>query len=227
MNNMKIMNKDIEVIDWGVVEYLEAWNRQRELFDMDVKLKSEGKTSFNKLILCEHLPVITLGKSGHKENLLINGDILKKDNIEYVEIDRGGDITFHGPGQIVGYPIFDIENFSMGLKNYVWTIEEAIIRVLSLYNINGERSAGASGVWIDVGKPGERKICALGIKSSRYVTMHGFAFNINTDLRYFSLINPCGFADKGVTSLEKELGHKVDIEIVKEQLKKAFTELFV
>ncbi|MDO5570075.1 MAG: lipoyl(octanoyl) transferase LipB [Bacteroidales bacterium] len=227
MNDNVIKNQEIQFLDWGKIKYNKAWHSQREMFDENVSLKSQKKRSFNKFVFCEHYPVITLGKSGHRDNLLINTSILEKKNIEYVEIDRGGDITFHGPGQIVGYPIFDLDNFDMGLKKYVWTIEQIIINVLLTYDIKAERSIGASGVWLDVGTPKERKICALGIKSSRFVTMHGFAFNVTTDLSNFSLINPCGFINKGVTSMEKELGYAPDINEVKKRIKEQVSTLFV
>jgi len=170
---------------------------------------------------------MTLGKSGHESNLLIPETLLQNRGIEFFHINRGGDITYHGPGQITGYPVFDLDYWHLGLKQYIHQLEETVIRFLAIYGIKGERLEGATGVWLDPQVKGRaRKICAIGVKSSRFVTMHGFALNINTDLSYFTLINPCGFVDKGVTSLENELGGKQDFELAKSQLHKLFAEMF-
>jgi lipoyl(octanoyl) transferase len=179
------------------------------------------------LFFCEHNPVFTIGKSGKDKNMLMSEDFLRSKGISLFHINRGGDITYHGPGQITGYPVFDIDRWDLGLKAYIERLETAIIRLLEIYGIKGELLDGATGVWIEPQDPKKaRKICAIGVKSSRYVTMHGFALNVNTNLEYFTYINPCGFVDKGVTSMAKELGHELDMERVKEQLCVIFEELF-
>lgn len=213
--------------DLGHIDYTEALAVQTEAFDALLHAKVWGGQGENKLFFCEHQPVLTIGKSGKDSNLLIPVELLQCQGVSFFHTNRGGDITYHGPGQITGYPVFDLEHWQLGLKQYIHTLEEVIIRFLALYGIKGERLEGATGVWIDPEVKGRaRKICAIGVKSSRYVTMHGFALNINTDLSYFSLINPCGFTDKGVTSLEKELGGKQDFEKAKAQLHTLFSELF-
>lgn len=215
--------KDLEKIEYG-----HAWKYQQELFAEALSLKEKGEQPENYLLFCEHPHVITIGKHGKHENLLFQENFLKEKGVSLFQIDRGGDITYHGPGQLVGYPIFDLESYDIGLRQYIFNLEEIIIRFLASYNIKAERLEGAAGVWIDTTVPARtRKIAAIGVRSSRFVTMHGFAFNINTDLSYFSLINPCGFVDKGVTSLEKELGHKVDMEKVKSRMKVLFEEVFI
>jgi len=217
----------IQFVDWGLIEYNEAWSKQDALFSKSVERKSEGLATENFLVFCEHPHVYTLGKSGDEQNMLLNYIQLQTKNATFVHTNRGGDITYHGPGQVVGYPIFDLSNFNLGLKQYIHYIEEAIIHTLSLYNIQSARLDGATGVWIDVGLPTCRKICAIGVRSSRFVTMHGFALNVNTQLEYFNYINPCGFIDKGVTSMEKELGQKVDIERLKLDLKCSIEDKFL
>ncbi len=217
----------IHTIDWGLIEYNDAWNKQEEIFRETIQLKTDGKQTENTLVFCEHPHVYTLGKSGDEQNLLLNYIQLQAADAQFVKTNRGGDITYHGPGQIVGYPIFDLANFNIGLKKYIYLIEEAIINTLLDYGIKSERLEGATGVWLDTEKPACRKICAIGVRSSRFVTMHGFALNVNTNLTYFEHINPCGFIDKGVTSLEKELGKKVDMEEVKKNLTANFHTLFV
>jgi lipoyl(octanoyl) transferase len=220
--------------DIGLIEYKHAWDYQEKCFNeiIDTKLynrdhNGEQKEVVNRLIFCEHPHVYTLGKSGAQNNLLINDEFLKKINATYFKTNRGGDITYHGPGQIVGYPILDLEELGLGVKEYIRDLEESIIRLLKDYGIESTRMDGATGVWHDAEKPGKaRKICAIGVKVSRYVTMHGFAFNVNTDLTYFNHINPCGFVDKGVTSLEKELGEKQDFEKIKKELKKHIDSVF-
>ena len=178
-------------------------------------------------MFCEHPHVYTLGKSGSDNNLLINKQALAEKGVSFVRTNRGGDITYHGPGQIVGYPILDLDNFKLGIRKYIWLLEESMIVLLRDYGISSSRMEGASGVWLDADQPGKvRKICAIGVRTSRYVSMHGFAFNINTRLEYYNYINPCGFTEKGVTSLEKELGSIQDIENVKIQLKAQLFRLF-
>ena len=211
--------------DIGLIEYNKAWVFQEELFNKTLRVKSKNRnegTSIkteNHLIFCEHPHVYTLGNSGNKENLLVNEDYLRSRGASFYKTNRGGDITYHGPGQIVGYPIFDLDNFFNDIGKYLRLLEESVILTIKEYGLVGERSKGETGVWINVGKPNARKICALGVKTSRWVSMHGFAFNINTDLSYFENIIPCGINDKQVTSLEKELGEKINLEKVKEQLK--------
>ena len=214
-----VIYKDLQKID-----YKEAWDYQKELFSEIVESKQEGNgdKANNYLLFCEHPHVYTLGKSGAENNLLINHIQMQAKNASFYKIDRGGDITYHGPGQIVGYPIIDLEKHKLSVKNYVHALEQSIIDALDDYGIKSERLEGATGVWIDTDTPGQaRKICAIGIKVSRYVTMHGFAFNVNTNLDFFKYINPCGFIDKGVTSMQKELGYEVDFEVVKNHLKHA------
>ncbi len=214
--------------DWQLINYHTAWERQTQLFNAAVSAKQHNELPQNTLVFCEHSPVITIGRSGDKANLLYNAETLAGRGVSYYEIDRGGDITFHGPGQIVGYPIFDLEQFHLGLKQYIFLLEESIIRLLTLYGLKGERLNSATGVWLDTANPHcTRKICAVGVRSSRFITMHGFALNVNTDLNYFSLIHPCGFVDKGVTSLQKELGKQIDYDIVKAQLRGIMEEVFV
>lgn len=213
--------------DLGRIVYAKALDIQTEKFNALLAAKSKGETGRNELLFCEHDPVLTIGKSGKDSNLLIPEARLQALGVSYYHINRGGDITYHGPGQITGYPIFDLETWHIGLKQYIYRLEETIIRFLALYGLKGERLEGATGVWLDPFEAGKaRKICAIGVKSSRFVTMHGFALNINTDLHYFSLINPCGFTDKGVTSLAKELGKEQDFEEAKLQLVALFREVF-
>jgi lipoyl(octanoyl) transferase len=218
---------DIKYSDWGLIDYKDAWEKQEKIFDKKVSAKiNDGKSQIEQdFIICEHPHVYTLGKNGEKNNLLIDEEFLKKINATYYRTNRGGDITYHGFGQIVGYPILDIEELGLSLKNYIWTIEEMVILTMKEYNIFCERLEGATGVWIDINSPEVRKICAIGVKASRYITMHGFALNVNTDLTYFNYINPCGFVDKGVTSMEKELGKKIEVQGVKTKLYENFLKL--
>lgn len=220
--------KDINYIDWGLIDYKEAWDKQEMIFKgkIDEKLSSPKTSSIQQdFILCEHPHVYTLGMHGEVNNLLINEDFLKKINATYYKTNRGGDITYHGFGQIVGYPILDIETLGLSLKDYIWTIEEMVIRTMKHYGILCQRMQGATGVWIDTEGKNARKICAIGVRASRYITMHGFALNVNTDLKYFQYINPCGFVDKGVTSMEKEIGEKAVVEKVKRLLYDNFVDL--
>ncbi|MDR1937656.1 MAG: lipoyl(octanoyl) transferase LipB [Tannerellaceae bacterium] len=213
--------------DLGRISYAAALERQTRAFEALLHAKTSGEEGTNQLFFCEHQPVITIGKSGKDSNLLVTEALLINRGVSLHHVNRGGDITYHGPGQITGYPVFDLAYWEMGLRQYIHTLEEVIIRFLSLYGITAGRLEGATGVWLDAPMPGRaRKICAIGVKSSRYVTMHGFALNINTELDYFSLINPCGFIDKGVTSLEKELGAPQDFGRVKEQLLALFEDAF-
>jgi len=214
------MKINIHFRDLGTIRYKEAWDIQEELFGRAIEQKRAGERPENNLIFCEHPPVFTLGKSGDQQNLLINEDLLRSKGIEFYRINRGGDITFHGPGQIVGYPIIDLEQFGLGVKSYVHTLEEAVIMTLKDYGIPADRFEGATGVWLDTDIPGKtRKICAIGVRASRHITMHGFAFNVNTELSYYQYINPCGFIDKGISSMETELGNKIDLLEVKERLR--------
>lgn len=217
----------IQFQDWGEVPYNEAWERQEQIFSQTIDRKLQGKATENTMIFCEHPHVYTLGKSGDEHNLLIDYIQMQAAGAQFVKTNRGGDITYHGPGQIVGYPVFDLNSFNIGLKKYIELLEEVVILTLKDVGIYAERFPGATGVWLDVGKPSARKICAIGVRSSRFVTMHGFALNVNTDLTYFSHINPCGFVDKGVTSVQKELGHSVDVEMIKSKLKLNFQQVFL
>ena len=226
------MNKKVEFQDLGLIDYKKCWDYQEELFVGILATKSANRkeeksnNTNNYLLFCEHPHVYTLGKSGDEKNLLVNEDYLKSRGATFHKINRGGDITYHGPGQIVGYPILDLDNFFTDIHKYLRFLEEAVILTLKEYGLESERSPGETGVWFDVGTPKARKICALGVKSSRWVTMHGFAFNINSDLTYFGNIIPCGIADKNVTSLEKELEREVDFEEVKNKVKTHLIELF-
>lgn len=209
----------IDIIDAGLQEYSLMLQRQRNEFCNMVDTKKKGLPVEREILfLVEHHPVLTMGKHAHESNLLLPESLLASKGIEVYRIERGGDVTFHGPGQLVAYPLIDLEKHRLGVKDYVDILEEAVIRTIAEYGIKGERVAGASGVWIGKGTAEERKICALGVKCSRFVTMHGLALNVNTDLSYFGLINPCGFVDKGVTSIEREIGRKVEMSEVKVKL---------
>ena len=223
------MQKLVSLRDLGLIDYQEAWSIQEKFFNSIIKEKLNRNNSpieYN-LLFCEHPHVYTLGKSGVENNLLLNNIQLQAKNASFYKVNRGGDITYHGPGQIVGYPIIDLEPFKIGIKAYVDLLEESIINTIAHLGIKGERLKGASGVWLDTDSPAKvRKICAMGVRASRYVTMHGFALNVNTDLNYFGYINPCGFTDKSVTSLQSELGRKINISEVKQILLKELTALF-
>lgn len=217
---------EVKIIDLGLSDYDEVWNLQHKLFDAMVEAKKEKRPVDDEwLIIVEHQPVVTLGKHAHRQNVLLSAEELLRRGVKCRYIERGGDVTFHGPGQIVMYPLLDLEKHNLGVKKYVELLEEAVIRTLSSFNIKGERIDGASGVWIGKGTDLERKICALGVKCSRFCTMHGLALNVSTDLNYFRMINPCGFINKGVTSIKAELGGNTDIEKVKELLTKNFLSL--
>ena len=225
-------NKTIKIIDLGHKSYSESLEVQENYFNGTISLKrSNRKTdnpqpTHNYLLWVEHPPVFTLGKSGKMEHLLVDKMALAEKGIEFYQTNRGGDITFHGPGQLVVYPIFDLDNFFTDIHKYLRFLEEAVIETLKEYGLNGSRSQGETGVWLEVGTPFARKICAMGVRASRWVTMHGLAFNINTDLSYFDHIVPCGIQGKGVTSLSKELGREIGLEEVKEKLKTHLGRLF-
>lgn len=221
--------------DIGLIPYQEAWDYQETLFNSIISQKLENEKRLqneriltdNFMLLCEHPHVFTLGKSGSVDNLLVNFIQLQAKQAEFVRTNRGGDITYHGPGQIVGYPILNLDYFVKGIREYIEKLEESIILAIKEYGLNGERLPGATGVWLNTSIPGKtRKICAIGVRTSRWVSMHGFAFNVNTDLAYFNLINPCGFTDKTVTSLEKELGCRQSLEEVKKVLKQKIAFVF-
>jgi len=220
------MNK-VVLQDIGESRYKEVWDYQENLLQKNVMAKTHEKQPINYLLFTEHHPVYTLGKNGKPENVLISEEQRLKRGIEYFHINRGGDITFHGPGQLVGYPIFDLDQFKTDLSWYLRSLEEVIILTIAEYGLKGERSKGETGVWIEpLIKGCERKICAMGIRCSRWITMHGFAFNVNTDLSYFDYIIPCGIQDKKVTSLKNELGYMVSMADVKEKVKKNFGRVF-
>ena len=228
--------QEVKFINLGLIDYKEAWDFQEKLFQdiIDVKRANRKREDAgigiepiqSKLIFCEHPHVFTLGKSGQQSHLLVNEKQLAEKGANFYKINRGGDITYHGPGQLVGYPIFDLDHFFTDIHKYLRYLEEAVIRTLAEYGINSGRIKGATGVWLDWDNPKARKICALGVRSSRWVTMHGFAFNVNSDLNYFTNIIPCGITDKAVTSLEKELGRTIDMQEVQEKVKKHLQELF-
>jgi len=232
------MKQIVEFQDLGINrDYQEIWDYQESLLAENIAVKQynraqekEGSSDFkntkNHLLFVEHPHVYTLGKSGHLENMLASSDKLNEINATFVKTNRGGDITYHGPQQLVGYPIMDLDNFKPDIHLYMRNLEEVIIKTIAEYGLKGERSQGETGVWLDVGRPFARKICAMGVKASRWVTMHGFALNVNTDLRYFEYIVPCGIQDKAVASLERELGHQVDMNEVKAFTKKHFAEVF-
>lgn len=222
----------VKFLDWGLIDYQEAWTKQEELFDATVAVKTKNRTESTSiptpdyLVFCEHPHVYTLGKSGHPENLLLDEEGLKAKQATYYKINRGGDITYHGPGQIVGYPILDLDHFFTDIHLYLRTLEEAVILTLADYGVVAGRYPGYTGVWLDADNEKARKICAMGVRCSRWVTMHGFAFNVNANLDYFKNIVPCGIDDKDVTSLERELGRSVDMNEVKDVLKGHLARLF-
>lgn len=226
------MNRNIQLKDLSLKDYKETWDYQSELLQeiVDVKINNRrndlSESTKNHFLFVEHPHVYTLGKSGDMSNLLLNENQLKEKGATFYKINRGGDITYHGPGQIVGYPILDLENFFTDIHKYLRLLEETIILTIAEYGLKGTRSEGETGVWLDVGTPFARKICAMGIRSSRWVTMHGFALNVNVNLGYFDNIIPCGIRGKAVASMESELGKKVDVEEVKQKILKHFKALF-
>ena len=229
------MNRKVVFRDIGNIDYKEAWDYQEKLFQEVVTKKLANRSlpedeqvfTGNYLIFCEHPHVFTIGKSGSEANLLIKQEQLQERNIAYYKINRGGDITYHGPGQVVAYPIFNLDYFFTDIHKYLRFLEEAVILTLAEYGIKGERLNGSTGVWFDVNHPAKvRKICAMGVRTSHWVTMHGLAFNVHPDLNYFSLIVPCGISDKAVTSMEKELSGIPDMQEVKDRLKQHIAEVF-
>lgn len=226
--------RQIHFQDLGLIDYKEAWDFQEKLFNANVNAKIENRKAektvtetINHLLFCEHPHVYTLGKSGDESHLLLSETLLKQKGATYYKINRGGDITYHGPGQIVGYPILDLDKFFTDIHKYLRFLEEIIILTLGEYGIEAGRSEGFTGVWLDADDPLKaRKISAMGVRCSRWVTMHGFAFNVNADLEYFNNIVPCGITDKQVTSLQKELNREIDVNEVKQKLKKHFARLF-
>ncbi len=230
-----MMQEKVIFEDLNTIDYKAGWDYQEGLFQKVIEIKKQNdllpddtpKDWLNYLLFCEHPHVYTLGMNGNQQNLLLNYIQLQAKNATFYKTNRGGDITYHGPGQIVGYPIINLKNFGLGIKSYIDKLEESIILTIAEYGIKGENLNGATGVWLDTDLPGKtRKICAIGVRASHYVTMHGFAFNVNTDLKYFDYINPCGFTDKGVTSLSKELGREMEIAEVKEKLKSNISNVF-
>ena len=219
----------------GTLSYKTAWEYQQEVFDRIFKVKKQNRElaeqnqqvpTPNYLLFCQHTPVFTMGKAGSLENLLLSEKELEEKGVDYFEINRGGDVTFHGLEQLVGYPILDLMNFKQDLHWYFRELEEMIIQTMQTYNLDAGRVEGLTGVWIEPNSENPRKICAIGIRASRWITMHGFALNVNTDLSYFDLIIPCGIKDKGVTSLERELGQKIEMKEVEKQVKEQFEKRF-
>ena len=227
MKNRRVLLRDL-----GHKDFKETWDLQEELLSATLAIKSanrdaeEPHSTPNHFLWVEHPHVYTLGRNGNPENLLVSEKVLRERGAQYYKINRGGDITYHGPGQIVGYPILDLDNFFTDIHKYLRFLEEAVILTMAEYGLQGMRSSGETGVWLDAGTPQARKICAMGIRASRWVTMHGFAFNINADLSYFDLMIPCGIQDKGVTSMAKELGKPLSEEEVKRKMEKHFESLF-
>ncbi len=223
----KEKNTEVTLLDMGRIDYAEAWEYQKQLFDRILEAKKRESKTENFLLFCEHPHVYTLGKNGNRSNLLVSDEWLEAHGIAFYQTDRGGDITYHGPGQIVGYPVFDLDNFDLSVKEFVFDIETILIRVIKRYGLHGARIERATGVWIDALIPGkERKIAAIGMRIQNKVSMHGFALNVNTNLEYFSYINPCGFQDKGVTSIQKELQREVEITGVKKAIIEEFETIF-
>ena len=229
------VKQEVKFSDLGLIDYKECWDYQEQLFQEIISIKTQNRNApadsqlqtRSQLIFCEHPHVYTLGKSGDEKNLLLNESQLETKKATYYKINRGGDITYHGPGQIVGYPILDLDNFFTDIHKYLRLLEETIILTLKDYGMETGRIEGLTGVWLDWNNPLKaRKICALGVRTSRWVTMHGFAFNVNSDLSYFKNIIPCGINDKAVTSMNKELGRELDMEEVKAKVRKYFSEVF-
>jgi lipoyl(octanoyl) transferase len=222
----------IQYIDIGLMDYQQAWDYQQFRMDELIEMRKQADYASNEFagwfLAVEHPHVYTLGKSGDEHNLLLNYIQLQAKNAQFIHTNRGGDITYHGPGQMVGYPIIDLDKLHLSVRKYIFLMEEAIINAMMKFGIRCERLEGATGVWLDAHTPGKaRKICAIGVRVSRFITMHGFALNINTDLDYFKHINPCGFTDKDVTSMEKELGKKQDMELVKQTVYENFASLLI
>lgn len=229
-----LLNKKVKFEELGTLDYQSAFDYQEKLMKEIIEIKLHNRDhpeetpalTPNYLLFVEHPHVYTLGKSGHEENMLANSQKLKEIDATFVRTNRGGDITYHGYGQLIGYPILDLDNFKTDIIAYMRDLEEVVIRLIAEYGLKGERSEGETGVWLDVGKPYARKICAMGVKTSKWVTMHGLGLNVNTDLRYFEYIIPCGIKNKGVTSLKRELEREVDMDEVKTKLRKHFCDVF-
>jgi lipoyl(octanoyl) transferase len=227
-----MLKRAVTIRRLGLINYKEAWDLQEKIFKelVDIKIKNRNDNTSvlpqNQLLVCEHPHVFTLGKSGKEDHLLLDNQGLKDNEADYYKINRGGDITYHGPGQLVVYPIFDLEQFFTDIHKYMRFLEEAVILTLSEYGIRGERMEGQTGVWLGVGSPVARKICAMGVKSSRWITMHGLGFNVNADLKYFDYIIPCGISDKSVTSMQYELGREIDMDELSEKLVGHLSNLF-
>jgi len=216
-------------IETGIIDYKKCWDQQESFLEKVVqdRILKGTPSEENFFLLVEHPPVYTLGKSGDPGNMLISAEFLEKIGASLYQINRGGDITYHGPGQIVGYPIIDLEYYHLGIRDFIWKMEEAIIQTIAEFGLHGDRKQGATGVWLDADNVLQaRKICAIGVRVSHYVTMHGFALNVNTDLQYFRYINPCGFASAAVTSLQQELGKTIDMNLVKSILKEKFNQIY-
>jgi len=222
------MSRKVIFEDLGRIRYKEAWDYQEKLFESVIRQKLDKREDKQQyLLFCEHDHVYTIGKSGNRQNLLIARSVCESKQIDLHEIDRGGDITYHGPGQLVVYPIIDLEQFQIGIKKYISQLEDVVIETLKEYGVEGEKDEKAMGVWIDPAHPAKaRKICAIGVRASRFVTMHGLALNVNSDLSYFNYINPCGFTDRGVTSLQKELGREVDFKELSLKMRQNFQHVF-
>jgi len=222
------MSRKVVFEDLGRIRYKEAWDYQEKLFGSVIREKLDKREDKKQyLLFCEHEHVYTIGKSGNRQNLLIARSVCESRQIDLHEIDRGGDITYHGPGQLVVYPIIDLEEFQIGIKRYISLLEDLVIETLKEYGIEGEKDEKAMGVWIDPAHPAKaRKICAIGVRASRFVTMHGLALNVNSDLSYFNYINPCGFTDRGVTSIQNELGREVDFQELSLKMKMNFQHVF-
>jgi len=227
-----LKNKRVEILDWGLIDYKSAWDKQTQIFQQVIDQKVANRSLENKLpthnylIFCEHHPVYTLGKSGKIEHLLVQENSLQNQNIQFFRNNRGGDITFHGPGQLMVYPILDLDNFFTDIHQFLRYLEECVIQTIAEYQIKGDRIEGATGVWIDIQKPTARKICAMGIRASRWVTMHGIALNVQTDLDYFKQIIPCGIADKAVTSIVQEIQQKISLKEVQQKFAQHFARIF-
>lgn len=225
-------NKRVEVLNWGLIDYKIAWDKQTQLFQSVIDQKVANRSlpnpspTNNYLVFCEHPPVYTLGKSGKIEHLLVNEKSLQNQNIQFFRNNRGGDITFHGPGQLMVYPILNLDNFFTDIHRFLRFLEECVIQTIAEYEIEGVRIEGATGVWLDAQKPTARKICAMGIRASRWVTMHGIALNVHTNLEYFKQIIPCGISDKAVTSLEQEIGHPINLKEIQQKFEQHFELIF-
>ncbi|MDR0983291.1 MAG: lipoyl(octanoyl) transferase LipB [Culturomica sp.] len=218
--------KNVKYIDLGLSPYREVWQLQKELLEKIRREKKDNRLEEHYLLFTEHPNVYTIGKSGDEANMLMDALKLRSSDTDFIKVDRGGDITYHGPGQQVVYPIFDLEEFSIGVKTYVQNLEQVVINVLHKYGITADRLEGATGVWLDSNSSNARKICAIGVKCSNYITMHGLALNVNTNLKYFDYINPCGFKDKGVTSVSQELGCGIETFDLKKDLLQEFQKVF-